>query len=174
VDYLCAGHRERTGRAPERKNASRCKYALLFRNTGLAGSAFMLGRISLVVPTSNDICAERGLTKYANDARRSFIMFDRYALIDQDIKWNSGQNPVRYEDVTTLGIHPLALEWQNVLDVQPDRFTPKGRIARDLANADQDELLDTVDLVKDLDACRRMVAPLLNCRPEKVGFIVLP
>lgn len=85
--------------ALDRAHARRCRYAVLCQNTktdwgdGTAphGSAFMVGRIKDVVPSTET-------------EDRWLITFDQYALIDVPNVWQGWRNPVRYTTLEELGV----------------------------------------------------------------------
>lgn len=75
----------------DRAHAKRCKYAILCRNAYTDwgdgkephGTAFMIGRISDVVPSTET-------------EGRWLIKFDEYARLDMPNFWQGWRNPVRY------------------------------------------------------------------------------
>jgi len=80
-----------------RANAKHCKYAILCRNANTDwgdgkephGTAFMIGRISDVVPSTE------------NEARW-LVKFDQYARLDKPNFWQGWRNPVRYTTLEEL------------------------------------------------------------------------
>jgi hypothetical protein len=63
------------------------------------GTAFLIGRISDVVPT-----------KEPRSEGRYIILISEYAWITKPLKWK-GQNPVRYVTLDELGINPDQLQF---------------------------------------------------------------
>jgi hypothetical protein len=43
---------------------------------------------------------------------RIVIEFDEYAIVDIPNAWNGQRNPVRYTDISELGIYPDQLDWK--------------------------------------------------------------
>ena len=80
-----------------RANAKHCKYVILCRNANTDwgdgkephGTAFMIGRISDVVPSTE------------NEARW-LVKFDQYARLDKPNFWQGWRNPVRYTTLEEL------------------------------------------------------------------------
>ena len=85
--------------ALDRVHARQCKYAVLCRNAHTDwgdgkephGSAFMIGRVSDVVPSMET-------------EGRWLVKFDQYARIDIPNLWEGWRNPVRYTNLKELGI----------------------------------------------------------------------
>ena len=97
--------------------AENCEYVVCSRNNnnGLAesdgidhGSAFLIGRVSNVVPSLN----------LPRDEHRFMIEFSEYALITLDNFWQGGRNPVVYLDTWDLltgdYLDFFTLNWQKV------------------------------------------------------------
>ncbi|HHJ19244.1 MAG TPA: hypothetical protein ENJ84_05385 [Gammaproteobacteria bacterium] len=61
--------------------------------------AFIIGKIT-------------GIFESASNPGRVVIQFDEYASIDTPNAWSGQRNPVRYTDLSELGIDPGALDWQ--------------------------------------------------------------
>ncbi|MGA9724135.1 MAG: hypothetical protein WBQ86_16870, partial [Candidatus Binatus sp.] len=79
-------------------NAKKCRYAVLCRNPAadwggkeLRRAAFMIGRISPVVPSTEKV-------------GRWMLTFDEYAIIEKADVWKDWRNPVRYTTLAELGI----------------------------------------------------------------------
>jgi hypothetical protein len=65
------------------------------------GSAFLVGKISDIVPATDP-----------DDAGRWLIKFSEYALVDIPDAWPGLRNPVHYTTLEKLGIDPAALEFE--------------------------------------------------------------
>jgi len=96
----------------DRAHARRCKYAVLCRNAHTDwgdgkephGTAFMVGRISDVVPSTED-------------KRRWLVIFDEYARIDIPLFWEGWRNPIRYTTVDELKLDLDKLAFQAMPEV---------------------------------------------------------
>lgn len=98
--------------------ARRCDYVVLCRNTRaksappkdevpeLHGSAFLVGRISNVVPSTMPSRPE------AKCEDRWKIMFDQYAEVRIPDLWGGWRNPVRYTTLEELGIDIERLDFK--------------------------------------------------------------
>jgi hypothetical protein len=83
----------------DRANAKQCRYAVLCRNAHSDwgdsnephGTAFMVGRVSDVVPSTET-------------EGRWLVKFDEYAVIDAPEVWKGWRNPVRYTTFEELGL----------------------------------------------------------------------
>lgn len=64
-------------------------------------SAFLVGKISNVVP-----CPRHG------DQKRYLIQFSEYARVNIPDAWRGNRNPVKYSSLKELGIDPAALNWE--------------------------------------------------------------
>lgn len=88
----------------DRAHAKRCKYAVLCRNTNTDwgdgkephGTAFMIGRICDVVPS----------TEWDDDdgKRRWLVKFDEYARLNMANFWKGWRNPIRYTTLEELSL----------------------------------------------------------------------
>ncbi len=103
-------------------NARRCKYAVLCRNARSKDSprnsephrsAFMIGRITDVVPAN--------WRKPGSDRNRWDVLFDEYALLDVPKVWEK-RSPVRYRNLEDFGIDPTTLDWKPM----PERVAVSG------------------------------------------------
>ena len=98
----------------DRNNARRCVYLVCCRS-GIdwveghepRGSAFLVGRIEDVVPSSEI-------------AARWLVRISEYARIDVPGVWKSWRNPVRYTDLAALGIDFTTLHFTPM----PERSHP--------------------------------------------------
>lgn len=87
----------------DRAHAKRCKYAILCRNAHSDwgdgnephGTAFMIGRISDVVPCTD-------MENHPPPEKRWLAKFDEYALLDIPNFWQGWRNPVRYTTLEEL------------------------------------------------------------------------
>lgn len=95
--------------------AKKCEYVLLTANshhrqsahpTGMHGDAFLLGRISGLSPDTYDDLQNL-------ESNRWIIQFSEYAEVDIPKIWGGYQNPVKYADLSDLGIDPEQLEWNS-------------------------------------------------------------
>tara|TARA_Y100000816_G_scaffold239051_1_gene185335 strand:- start:252 stop:911 length:660 start_codon:yes stop_codon:yes gene_type:complete len=96
--------------------AQNCEYVICSRNNnnGLAesdgidhGSAFLIGRVSNVVPSLN----------IPRDEHRFMIEFSEYSLITIESFWQGGRNPVVYLDThgfVSDYLNSSSLNWQTV------------------------------------------------------------
>ena len=124
----------------DRAHARRCGYAVLCRNTRAEwappkdkapephGSAFLVGRISDVVPS-------------AADESRWKIVFDEYAEISLPDLWEGWRNPVKYTTLEQLGIDIEHLDFKAMPAPQPDETEPavsKGRQPMTIERAKQE------------------------------------
>ncbi|WP_280220655.1 hypothetical protein [Nocardia neocaledoniensis] len=67
------------------------------------GSAFLVGRISRISPSTDPGCEDRWL-----------IEIDEYARIDQPKVWGGERNPVRYTNLAGLGIDLDEVEFKKL------------------------------------------------------------
>jgi hypothetical protein len=98
----------------DRNNARQRPYALCTRNAHadwVEGpeehrSAFLLGKVSDVVPT-------RDVLEGENADNRYLIRFSEYAKLDMPDVWVKGdRNPVKYTTLEELGVDPSQLTWE--------------------------------------------------------------
>src|SRR5687768_7028375 len=91
----------------DRSRARRCEFVVCTRNAyadWVEGpephhSAFLIGKISDVVPSPENL-------------ERFLIQFGEYALVNIPDVWKGDRNPVKYDQMTTLGIDPTTLQWE--------------------------------------------------------------
>lgn len=103
----------------DRSHARQCGYAVCTRNTradwaeGTEAhhSAFLVGKIRDVVPCEP--------TPENNEApnNRFLIQFSEYAVVDIPGVWKGDRNPVKYTDLSDLGINPATLKWKRMPEV---------------------------------------------------------
>src|SRR5207302_8386723 len=99
----------------DRNNARQCAFAVLTRNanadwvegTEPHHSAFLLGKVSDVVPTTDPDSEED----------RFLIKFSQYARVSIPEVWKGNRNPVWYSALEELGIDPSALKWEQMPEV---------------------------------------------------------
>jgi hypothetical protein len=104
----------------DRNNAKHCTYLVCCRS-GVnwvegpepRGSAFLVGRISDVVPSTEPDCPNRWLVKISEFAR-----------VDIPDVWQGWRNPVRYTDLGSLGINPNTLIFEPMPEVVPRDVPP--------------------------------------------------
>jgi hypothetical protein len=103
-DCLDAGGTQSWALKPE--HAKRCRYAVLCRNPDaewggkeIHRSAFLIGRISPVVPSSET-------------AGRWMLTFDEYAIVDKPEVLKDWRNPVRYTTFAKLGISLAGIKFR--------------------------------------------------------------
>lgn len=93
----------------DRNHARACEFAVCTRNGRNAKtegpephqSAFMVGKVKDVVPSSTD-----------KRAKRFLIQFSEYALVNVPDVWKGDRNPIRYASkLEDLGIDPSTLKW---------------------------------------------------------------
>ena len=97
----------------DRGHAKRCRYAILCRNAYTNwgdgkephGTAFMIGRIADVVPSSDN-------------KDRWLVTFDQYARIDLPNIWKGWRNPVRYTTFEELGVSLEGIQFQPMPPVE--------------------------------------------------------
>ena len=95
--------------------AKKCTYIVLTANSHHKeslhpkenhGQAFLIGKISGISPEAYDDLGNK-------EDNRWVIQFDEYAeLQDSTIVWGGYQNPVKYMELSDLGIKPSELEWK--------------------------------------------------------------
>lgn len=107
----------------DRAHARRCGYAVLCRNTRAEwappkdkapephGSAFLVGRISDVVPSTED-------------ETRWKVVFDEYAEVSIPDLWKGWRNPVKYTTLEELGVDIDILDFKPIPEAQPDQAEP--------------------------------------------------
>ena len=105
---------------PNRAHARGCHYAVMCRNTRAEwappkdkapephGSAFLVGRISDVVPSTKD-------------GARWKVVFDEYAEVSIPDVWEGWRNPVKYTTLEELGIDIEDLDFKPTLATQTSR-----------------------------------------------------
>lgn len=134
-------------------NAKNCRYAVLCRNpeAELVGkelhrTAFMIGRISPVVPSTET-------------PGRWMLTFDEYALIDNPEVWKDWRNPVRYTTFAKLGISLAEI-----------KFKP---MPRNTKQSQATSLSQTGTPTKfDIDTAKRGIAAYYNVKPEAVEITI--
>jgi hypothetical protein len=134
-------------------NAKSCRYAVLCRNPEadrggkeLHHTAFMIGRISPVVPSSET-------------PGRWMLTFDEYALIDKPEVWKDWRNPVRYTTFAKLGISLAGI-----------KFRPMPNKANGI---EATPILKTETPIKfDIDTAKRGIAAYYSIRPEAVEITI--
>jgi hypothetical protein len=97
-----------------RANAHRCRFVVLYRNMHSSrsegnephGTAFMVGRIADVVPSS----AKPGRWK---------ILFSDYSVVDVPSAWGGWRNPVKYTTMGDLGIELDTLDFRPMPKPRP-------------------------------------------------------
>ena len=97
----------------DRNNARQCTYVVCTRNGNaewvegneVHQSAFLIGRVSDVVPSQEPGYEDRYVVK-----------FSEYALINEPSVWKGDRNPVKYYATLReiIGIDPATLEWKQV------------------------------------------------------------
>ena len=94
--------------------AKKCDYVLLTANshhrqsthpTEKHGHAFLIGRVSGLSPDAYDDLRNR-------EDNHWIIQFSEYAVIDVAGVWGGYQNPIKYADLSTLGIDPEQVDWK--------------------------------------------------------------
>jgi hypothetical protein len=99
----------------DRNHARQCAFAVLTRNANAEWvegnephhSAFLVGKISDVVPTTDPDSQED----------RYLIRFSQYARVSIPDVWQGNRNPVWYSSLEKLGIDPLRLKWEEMGEV---------------------------------------------------------
>jgi hypothetical protein len=138
----------------DRAHARRCKYAILCRNAHtdwgdgkeLHGTAFMIGRISDVVPSTET-------------EGRWMVKFDEYAHLDIPGFWQGGRNPVRY---TTL--EELSFSFDDV------RFEPVPEVIEEPQSIESPRT-GTPDRLTIAQA-KKALAATFGVKPEAVEIII--
>jgi hypothetical protein len=103
----------------DRSHARQCGYAVCTRNThadwaeGTEAhhSAFLVGKIRDVVP------CEPTPENNESPNNRFLIQFSEYAVVDIPGVWKGDRNPVKYADLSDLGINPATLKWKKMPEV---------------------------------------------------------
>jgi hypothetical protein len=135
------------------ENAKKCRYAVLCRNPDadwggkeLHRTAFMIGRISPVVPSTET-------------PGRWMLTFDQYAIIDKPEVWKDWRNPVRYTTFAKLGISLADL-----------KFKPMPRRAE---GSEGTSISKTETPTKiDIATAKRWVAAYYSVKPEAVEITI--
>jgi|HubBroStandDraft_6_1064221.scaffolds.fasta_scaffold443321_2 hypothetical protein len=134
-------------------NAKKCRYAVLFRNPDadwggkeLHNMAFMIGRISPVVPST-----ER--------PDRWMLTFDEYAIIDKPGVRKRWRNPVRYTTFAKLGISLAEI-----------KFRPMPR--RDIESEATSLSKAGTPTRIDIDTAKKGLAAYYNVSPEAVEITI--
>jgi hypothetical protein len=117
----------------DRSHARQCGYAVCTRNThadwaeGTEAhhSAFLVGKIRDVVP-----CEPTPENDEAPN-NRFLIQFSEYAVVDLPGIWKGDRNPVKYADLSDLGINPATLKWKKMPEV-----TERAQLDRETKRAD--------------------------------------
>ena len=135
------------------ENAKKCRYAVLFRNPDadwggkeLHHTAFMIGRISPVVPSTET-------------PRRWMLTFDEYALINKPEVWKNWRNPVRYTTFAKLGISLAEIKF---------RPMPKRADGSEATSLSKMGTLTEIDI----DNAKRALAAYYSVRPEAVEITI--
>jgi hypothetical protein len=135
------------------ENAKKCRYAVLFRNPEadwggeeLHNTAFMIGRISPVVPST-----ER--------PDRWMLTFDEYAIIDKPGARKRWRNPVRYTTFAKLGISLAEIKFRPMpaRDIESE--------ATPLSKAGTPTRID-------IDTAKKGLAAYYNVSPEAVEITI--
>jgi hypothetical protein len=134
-------------------NAKSCRYAVLCRNPDadwggreLHHTAFMIGRISPVVPSTET-------------PRRWMLTFDEYALINKPDVWKDWRNPVRYTTFAKLGISLAEIKF---------RPMPKRADGSEATSLSKMGTLTEIDI----DNAKRALAAYYSVRPEAVEITI--
>lgn len=135
------------------ENAKGCRYAVLCRNPDadwggreLHHTAFMIGRISPVVPSTET-------------PRRWMLTFDEYALINKPDVWKDWRNPVRYTTLAKLGISLAEIKFK------PMPMKARGSEAFSLSKTETPTKID-------IATAKRCVAAYYSVRPEDVEITI--
>lgn len=105
----------------DKKNARKAAYAVLCFNPNAEwsegtvdhGAAFIVGKISSVVPAKDE-------------PERSIVLFDEFCEVDIKNVWGGWRNPIKYTTMEELGIDVDSLEFQPMpeIDVESFKETP--------------------------------------------------
>jgi hypothetical protein len=108
----------------DRSHARQCGYAVCTRNTHADWaegseahhSAFLVGKIRDV------IACEPTPENNESPNNRFLIQFSEYAVVDIPGVWKGDRNPVKYAELSDLGINPATLKWKKMPEVvdKPD------------------------------------------------------
>jgi len=135
------------------ENAKGCRYAVLCRNpdadfggSELHRTAFMIGRISPVVPSTET-------------PGRWMLTFDQYAIIDKPEVWKDWRNPVRYTTFAKLGISLADIKF---------RPMPRRTIGSEATSLSKAETPTKIDI----DTAKRGVAAYYSVKPEAVEITI--
>jgi hypothetical protein len=135
------------------ENAKKCRYAVLFRNPDadwggkeLHNMAFMIGRISPVVPST-----ER--------PDRWMLTFDEYAIIDKPGVRKRWRNPVRYTTFAKLGISLAEIKF---------RPMPRRDIESEATSPSKTEIPARIDI----STAKRSLAAYYGVKPEDVEITI--
>lgn len=107
------------------------------------GSAFLIGRVSGVIPAP------------PSEPDRFVITFDRYADLNIPNVWGHNRNPVTYTSLSEIGIDPDALEWKAFSVV-----------------SDSDEVLAGSNPTAVVELARAMIASALSINREAVNISI--
>lgn len=134
-------------------NAKKCRYAVLCRNPAadwggkeLRRAAFMIGRISPVVPSTEKV-------------GRWMLTFDEYAIIEKADVWKDWRNPVRYTTLAELGISLAEIKF---------RPMPKKTMEAEAISISKTGTASKIDI----DTARRGIAAYYNVSPEAVEITI--
>ena len=129
------------------------------------GMAFLIGKITDIVPSSE-----------INAQGRYLIRISEYARIKVPCKWR-GSNPVRYLDIEEeLGIDPATLDFQPVPG--PALAAPVARLSSVEPGKDDAPLRDTMEPVNGgelkltLAQAKAGLAANLGIRPDQIEIII--
>ncbi len=136
----------------DRVHARRCKYAILCRNAHTDwgdgkephGTAFMVGHVSDVVPSTDP-----------NRPDRWLIKFDEYARIDIPNFWQGWRNPIRY---TTFEELSFSLE-DKVFEPVPEA-------------TDEPRRREKTRTVLTIAEAKKALAATFGVKPEAVEIII--
>jgi hypothetical protein len=135
------------------ENAKGCRYAVLCRNPDadfgrkeLHRTAFMIGRISPVIPSTET-------------PSRWMLTFDQYATIDKPEVWKDWRNPVRYTTFAKLGISLAEIKFKPM----PGRTKVSEAIS--LSKTETPTKID-------IETAKRGVAAYYSVKPEAVEITI--
>ena len=139
--------------------ARQCAFAVCTRNSKIGwgkgsephGSAFLIGKVSGVVPTPED------------ERRRYLIQFSEYALVSIHEFWKGDRNPVKYGTLEQLGIDPSSLEWKTM---------PAEAPRRDATQEVDHRLEHTAVRPLSMDVAKKGLALTFGVRPEAIEITI--
>ena len=143
----------------DRNHARQCGFAVCTRNSKIDwveghephGSAFLIGKVSDVVPTPED------------ERPRYLIRFSQYALVSIHDLWKGDRNPVKYGTLEQLGIDHSKLDWKPM---------PAETARHDATQEVDHRLEETAVRPLSMDVAKKGLALTFGVRPDAIEITI--